>query len=164
MSRAFVKETDTDPDAWPERVVSPHRNLTTPKGLELIQSALAMADLGLSQARESADADHVNRFSRERHYWQQRLQSAEVITQTGPGEQVRFGHYVSLERNSSKANALSSTRQLQIVGEDEANPAQGLISWVSPVAHQLLGAGVGELIELADGRYEVTYIGGEPCR
>ncbi|MEJ0025910.1 MAG: GreA/GreB family elongation factor [Rhizomicrobium sp.] len=38
----------------------------------------------------------------------------------------------------------------QIVGEDEADPAQGRISYVSPIAQALMGARAGETVEVAN--------------
>ena len=37
----------------------------------------------------------------------------------------------------------------------EADPARGLVSWVSPAAETLIGAGVGEYIAIAGERYEI---------
>ncbi len=54
--------------------------------------------------------------------------------------------------------AEGSERQFVLVGEDEADPAAGLISWVSPVAQQLLGKEVGDEIELQGRPAEVIRI------
>ena len=40
MSRAFVKETESDADGLPDRPVSSHRNLVTEAGLAAIEAAL----------------------------------------------------------------------------------------------------------------------------
>ena len=40
MSRAFVKETESDTDGLPDRPVSSHRNLVTEAGLAAIEAAL----------------------------------------------------------------------------------------------------------------------------
>jgi transcription elongation GreA/GreB family factor len=47
----------------------------------------------------------------------------------------------------------------QIVGEDEADPAQGRISYVSPIARLLIGSTVGDLVTLADGTAEILETG-----
>jgi transcription elongation GreA/GreB family factor len=39
---------------------------------------------------------------------------------------------------------------LDIVGEDEADPAAGRVSWASPLARALMGAAVGDVVELGD--------------
>jgi transcription elongation GreA/GreB family factor len=47
----------------------------------------------------------------------------------------------------------------QIVGEDEADPAQGRISYVSPIARLLIGSTVGDVVALADGAAEILETG-----
>src|ERR1700730_14004516 len=41
MSRAFIKETDETVENLPDRPISSHPNMVTPKGFELIESALS---------------------------------------------------------------------------------------------------------------------------
>ena len=47
-------------------------------------------------------------------------------------------------------------RSYTLVGEDEADPAQGLISWISPIAQALIGASVGDEVTLQGQRAEIT--------
>ncbi|HEY8014642.1 MAG TPA: GreA/GreB family elongation factor, partial [Dongiaceae bacterium] len=53
-------------------------------------------------------------------------------------------------------------RRFAIVGEDEADPAVGKISWVSPLARALTGAAVGDSVvwkrPAGDKTLEVTAI------
>ena len=51
-----------------------------------------------------------------------------------------------------------SERQFVLVGEDEADPAEGLISWVSPVGQQLLGKEVGDEIQLQGRPAEILRV------
>jgi transcription elongation GreA/GreB family factor len=60
--------------------------------------------------------------------------------------EVQFGSTVELRRGDKMM-------RVTIVGEDEAEPADGLIAWTSPLARAIEGAEVGELI-LLDGRGE----------
>ena len=48
--------------------------------------------------------------------------------------------------------------EYRIVGEDEADPAYGSISWVSPIAQRLLGGESGDEIDLPDGRAEILNV------
>ena len=48
--------------------------------------------------------------------------------------------------------------EFRIVGEDEADPANGKISYVSPIAKLLIGAAVGDEIALPDGAAEIIGI------
>jgi transcription elongation GreA/GreB family factor len=50
----------------------------------------------------------------------------------------------------------------RIVGEDEADPAQGRIAWTAPVARVLLGAAVGDLRRLPTGEHEILAIDPTP--
>ena len=46
----------------------------------------------------------------------------------------------------------------RIVGEDEADPKAGSISFVSPVAQSLMGKAVGDLVGLSSQEIEIIAI------
>lgn len=69
-----------------------------------------------------------------------------------PGGKARFGSVVTL------AKAGGGKLEFRIVGEDEADPARGKISYVSPIARRLIGAAVGEELTLPDGAAEILAI------
>jgi transcription elongation GreA/GreB family factor len=46
-------------------------------------------------------------------------------------------------------------QRFRIVGEDEADPAAGRISYVSPLARALVGAAIGDVVSVAGGEVEV---------
>ena len=60
-----------------------------------------------------------------------------------------FGRTVEIEREDGRRQTF------RIVGEDEADPAQGRISYVSPLARALLGKAVEDVVELNGGEVEV---------
>ena len=155
MSRAFVKEQDGDSgEDLPERVVSPHRNLVTPDGLVMLESRLRQTDAELAAARAVDDRAAISRIERDRRYWSRRRASAECVNwPTPPIEQVRFGCLVTLEDAEGRHHAF------RIVGEDEADPSAGRVSWVSPLAEALLGARVGDTLDFKGGLAEVVSIG-----
>ena len=147
MSRAFVKEPDgpTAGDEQPDLPLSPHPNHVTPAGLRALEArrdALAAERAGLST--ESLAPEMQNRLaqvSRELRYFEARIASAlPVDIAAQPKGKVAFGATVSLEEEAGRRLAY------QIVGEDEADPAAGKVSWVSPLARALMGAKVGELV------------------
>jgi transcription elongation GreA/GreB family factor len=163
MSRAFVKESEVDPDAWPERVISKHRNLVTANGLKQIQTALQTAEAALTHARATANGDAIQRYTKERHYWQNRLQSAELVNPPKAATQVRFGHRVTLSPLTASAPPMTASVRpaelsLRVVGEDEAEPAAGLISWVSPLAKALLGSEIDEVVTVAGQQLRISQI------
>jgi transcription elongation GreA/GreB family factor len=47
---------------------------------------------------------------------------------------------------------------IRIVGEDEANPREGLINFRSPLAQALIGAEVGDTVEMQSPPAELTIL------
>jgi len=144
MSRAFVKEQNGTeiPEDFPERPLSTHPNFVTANGLRLIEAHVHELESQREHARGSEDKATLAGVERELRYWQQRKATARLTEPESPASRIRFGMCVTLRLHDD------SERQFTLVGEDEADPASGLISWVSPVAQQLLGKEVGDEIEL----------------
>ena len=138
MSRAFVKESDQDTDALPERAISPHPNLVTARGQALLEARVRELEAERSAARAANDAAALARSARDLRYFQARRDSAKVVRPATGTAQVRFGVRAVLQLPGGV------TRAFQLVGEDEADPKIGLISYVSPLAKALMGKGVGE--------------------
>jgi transcription elongation GreA/GreB family factor len=155
VSRAFVKDQDEDPgvDDIPDRVVSAHRNLVTEAGLAQIEEELRRSRAGLAAARAAEDRAEIARHRRDLRYWSLRRSSAEPVPAPSETDKVRFGCRVTL------ATTQDAERVFTIVGEDEAAPAEGRISWVSPLAQALLGARLGDVVPFGEGEAEVTRIG-----
>jgi transcription elongation GreA/GreB family factor len=146
MSRAFVKESDgADGEELAELQVSPHRNLVTPAGLAQIEATVERLRAELSAARAAEDRAGARRIQRDLRYWSERQRTAEPVQPPAAGGKARFGSTVTLARQDG------STVEYRIVGEDEADPAAGKISWVSPIAKRLIGAQAGDEVALQDG-------------
>ena len=153
MSRAFVKESDEQArEELPELQVSPHRNFVTPAGLRQIESAVERLRETLARARAADDRSAVLRIQRDLRYWVERLRTAEVVIPPAANGLVRFGSTVVLDKSNG------SRISYQLVGEDEADPSQGKISYVSPIARKMLGASIGGRVTLPDGDAEVAEI------
>ena len=90
MSRAFVKETDDVPDL-PDRPVSTYVNLVTPRGLALIEEALARGREALAAAQAAGDRAATAAAGRELRYWTARRASALVQQLAADRDTVRFG-------------------------------------------------------------------------
>lgn len=155
MSRAFVKE-DSGADMLPERPVSPNRNLVTRRGLALIDAEMARQREALAAAGARGERDAVSAASRELRYWSARRASAEPVDPPQDGEAITFGMAVTLE------DANGRQRVFRIVGEDEADPAQGRIAWVSPVARALMGKWIGDEVQLPGGTTEIAAVDPRP--
>jgi transcription elongation GreA/GreB family factor len=154
MSQAFVKESDgEDGPALPELRVSPHRNLVTPAGLKQIEATVERLQSALSGARAAEDRTAIARIQRDLRYWTERLRTAEVVAPTSATGKVRFGSTVTLKKGHGERV------EYRIVGEDEADPAQGRISYVSPIARLLIGASEGDVVRLAGEEAEILGIG-----
>lgn len=154
MSRAFVKESDgADGEELPELQVSPHRNLVTPAGQRQIEATVENLKAGLSEARAAEDRAAIARIQRDLRYWSERRRTAELVKELPASGTVRFGSTVTLEKPGGQR------LEYQIVGEDEADPAEGRISYVSPIARMLLGAAIGDEVVLGDDAAEIVTIG-----
>jgi transcription elongation GreA/GreB family factor len=158
MSRAFVKENDqAGAIPLPDRPISPHRNLVTRRGLRQIETKIGEFEGDLARATAAADREGIGRASRELRYWTARLATAEVTDSASEGdERVVFGVAVTVRREDG------SCARLRIVGEDEADPAQGRIGWTAPVAKTLLGSMIGDLRALPMGEVEIVAIDATP--
>jgi transcription elongation GreA/GreB family factor len=153
MSRAFIKDSDDgEGQDLPELRVSPHRNLVTPAGLRQIEATVEKLQAALSEARAAEDRAATAQVQRDLRYWTERLRTAEVVATIKAAGTVRFGSTVALEKQDGERI------EYEIVGEDEADPADGKISYVSPIAKRLIGASVGDVVALADGEAEILEI------
>lgn len=163
MSRAFVKEDDanTSGEELPERPQSPHPNYVTPAGLAQLQAQLA--ELQAQRHEQMAHPEgilaeeHLKPVERDIRYFQERIERAIVIDPSAqPHDKVAFGAIVSTADDDDEV------RRFAIVGEDEADPAAGKISWVSPLASALVGASVGDTVvwkrPAGDKNLEITSI------
>jgi len=140
MSRAFVREVDDAPaPPMPERPISAAPNLVTPEGAALIAAELAAIDAALAEG-----AGDTETLLRDQRYWSARQASMQVVETPDDPEAVCFGARVNIRRRGK-------TVSLVIVGEDEADPAEGLIAWTSPLARALDGAEPGEEIDFEAG-------------
>jgi transcription elongation GreA/GreB family factor len=153
LSRAFVKEMDGEgSEDIPELAISPHRNLVTRAGLAHIDETLSRLDGELSAARALEDRSTVARVERDLRYWTSRRSTAEVVDAVASPGTVRFGCTVELQTGAGERI------RFKIVGEDESNPGQGRISYVSPLAVTMIGAAVGDEVEFRRGVASIASI------
>lgn len=149
MSRAFVKETDAV-EALPERPLSPHPNYVTASGMAGIEAETAR--LQAEMAAAAGDREAMARIGRDLRYWLARRATAELVPALPDNTEVRFGSRVTL------GDASGRVRTLRIVGEDEADPKAGTLSYVSPLAKSLVGKAVGDEVATPAGTLEIVVI------
>ncbi len=158
MSVAFTKENDAEAVAAdvPDRPIPAHANLVTPAGLAQIEAELAAARAAYAAAQAgdaiSADRSAMARATRDLRYWAARRASAKLVEARPSPASVGFGSHVSFER------ADGSRRRYAIVGDDEADPAAGSVSYVSPLAQAMMGKAIGDVVLLAGQEVEIVAI------
>jgi transcription elongation GreA/GreB family factor len=151
MSRAFVKETDEVPEL-PDRPVSEHPNLVTARGLALIETEVERHRRAFAEARAVENREKMAAAQRELRYWTARRTTAEVQPPPADCEQVRFGCRVTIARDDGR------TQTFRIVGEDEADPAAELLSYVAPLARALIGKEEGDPVRIGQSDAEIITI------
>jgi transcription elongation GreA/GreB family factor len=149
MSRAFVKEDDDAPEELAERPISSAPNLVTVEGLAAIEAEVARLTQSLAATE---DRDARARINRDLRYWNARLGSAHVQPAPSDNEIVRFGATVTIHRDDGREQTF------RIVGEDEADPERGTLSYVSPLAQALMGKSEGDSVRVAGADAEIIAI------
>ncbi|MEI9425049.1 transcription elongation factor GreA [Mesorhizobium sp. Cs1299R1N1] len=152
MSRAFTREEDSENAiaGVGERPISTHRNLVTERGLAQIEDNLADLRDIMAKAERKADRERIAVVSRDLRYWTARRESAELSVPEPGSDVIRFGMGVTLESDDG------TKVHWKIVGEDEANPAKGSISHVSPMAVALFGKKVGDVANVNGKEWEIV--------
>jgi transcription elongation GreA/GreB family factor len=144
VSRAFVRETDGNTSGLPDRPLSPHRNLVTEAGLADIEAVLDRFEAAHRAATDQGDREAAAMALREVRYWRARRASAEVVKPSKGKGKAAFGMTVTVRRDDGREQSF------KIVGEDEADPSRGTVSYVSPLARAVLAHGPGETIMIAN--------------
>ena len=154
MSRAFTREEDSENAiaGVGERPISTYRNLVTERGLAQIEENLADLRDVLAKAEKKADRERIAVVSRDLRYWTARRNTAQVVTPPADAAEAHFGSTVTIEREDGRRQTF------RIVGEDEADPAKGTISYVSPVAQALTGKRVGDVVQAGASEAEIVAI------
>ena len=139
MSRAFVNEDNAAQADQPvERQVSEQPNRLTAQGLAQLQAKVAQLQHEYSVESAKGDKQRQADLERDLRYFNQRVQSAQVVAPATSTDKVQIGSWVTF------ANEQDEQQRIQLVGEDQADANAGLINWGSPLGRALLGAQVGD--------------------
>jgi len=149
MSVAFRRESD-DEHLEPkfEIPIPPGPNLVTAKGLALIAARVAELESQLASADDEAA---IATLKRDLRYWQTRQITAEPAP-IPAGDTVELGVRASVLLNGKP-------RTFEIVGDDQADPAAGLISFSSPLARAMLGAEAGDVLPFNGAADAIEIVG-----
>jgi len=163
MNKAFVRESDGDDDEELEpslKLPSGTRNYITPGGHARLKSELEhlvkrerpqvveIVAWAASNGDRSENGDYIygkrrlREIDRRIRFLTKRLEIAEIVDplRQGSNDQVFFGARVTV------ADADGTENTYTIVGVDEADVANGRISWVSPLARALIKAREGDSV------------------
>lgn len=152
MSSAFVKEEEGGEAVdLADRPVSPHPNFVTAAGLAAIEAELARLQPEYAAAQAASDRGALARVARDLRYWSARRSSAELVPGPANADTVQFGSTVTVVRDGRR-------RTYRIVGEDEADPARGTLSHVSPLARALFGKAVGDVVRAGSADAKIAAI------
>ncbi|NVO18027.1 MAG: transcription elongation factor GreA [Rhodoplanes sp.] len=159
MSVAFTKEESAETASetqLPDRPISPHPNLVTAAGLKALELALLKARAACEAAQTIEDVNERRRQEagplRDARYLAVRVRTAQVIADPTSADVVAFGSTVTFRRGDGREQTY------RIVGEDEADPKAGTISFVSPVARLLMRKAVGDVVGSGDHELEILGI------
>lgn len=158
MAVAFTREEDYESQAadLPDRPLSPHPNLVTRSGLQAIEDALAEARAAYAAAQSaggvSTDRTAMARATRDLRYWSARRATAQLTEPEPAPGRVQFGRTVRVAREDGREQTF------RIVGEDEADPAAGRISYVSPLARAMLGKSAGDVVSVSGSEVDILQI------
>jgi transcription elongation GreA/GreB family factor len=102
-------------------------------------------------AQTIGDRAELAKTASELRYWSARRSSARVLTPNLNRDAVQFGSTVTVMRGGRK-------QTFQIVGEDEAAPPNGKLSYVSPLARAIMNKKVGDTADLGGSEIELLAI------
>ncbi|ABQ71181.1 GreA/GreB family elongation factor [Rhizorhabdus wittichii] len=155
MSVAFRRESD-DEHLEPkfELPIPPGPNLVTERGAALIAARVAELEAAIEAAvAAKATEEQLKSLKRDLRYWTTRHATME-IQPPADGDEAAFGTRVRYRLNGQE-------KAVAIVGDDEADPAAGLVSFSSPLARALIGAGEGDFADFAGKADAIEVLGVE---
>ena len=167
MSKAFTKEDSDAPDDDGEGedsstpIPAGAKNYITPQGADALKAELTkllieerpelvkVISWAASNGDRSENGDYIygkrrlREIDRRIRFLTKRLESAEIVDPARQNsERVLFGATVWVHDEQGVE------KKFRIVGIDETRPAQGEVSWLSPIAKALLNARVGDAVIL----------------
>lgn len=139
MSVAFRRDSDEEhKEPRFELPIPVGPNLVTANGLAQIEARVVELE---AVVKAEGDPAVLEEAKRDLRYWRTRLATAEPAPPP-PADEVAFGSRVGFRLKGEM-------RQVDIVGDDEADPSAGRISFSAPLARAMIGACVGDLVDFA---------------
>jgi transcription elongation factor GreB len=145
VSRAFTKEDGAEQPFVVPRAPLPEgtTNYVTQRGLEALREEKARLEAARPDSEGPSGAAALAAHNARLGALEARIASAVTLDPAAlPHDEVRFSAAVTLR------NAAGQERRYRIVGVDEADPHTGRIAFVSPLARELSGKSLGEIVSL----------------
>lgn len=176
MSKAFTRESDDG--SFDEVIPEPRdplpegaKNYVTPEGAKALKDELTRLEevlrpqaLRSSRGREQgagpsegslSPRKQLEAIDRRIRFLRDRIANMVVVDPARQDQDsVHFGARVTV------ADEEGNERVCRIVGVDESDPAEGKVSWISPIGKALISARVGDVvtIELPEGSSELEVL------
>lgn len=139
MSVAFRRDSDEEHlEPKFELPIPPGPNLVTPRGLALIGERVVALTVEIAKAADEAARVPLQRDLR---YWTARQVSAELAP-VPAGDKVEFGVAAAIRLKGAE-------KTFRLVGDDEADPGAGLLSFNAPLSRAMMGSEPGDLLPFA---------------
>lgn len=159
MSRGFVKEGDQEEIPMvPPRAYLPEgaTNYVTREGMEELlaeKEKLIEEKENLHKANEDEKRIALNHINAKLQLLNNRIDTAIVVhSEEQPQNEIRFGAQVTL-----KIGGTGKIKTFQIVGVDEADVSKGKISFLSPLANELIDKKTGDKVVLKRPGKDIVY-------
>lgn len=152
MSVAFRRESDEEHLEPSFEIPIPlGPNWVTARGLRLTREKVAALE---AVATDGMTEDEAKKLKRELRYWRTRLATAE-LRPAPDGEAVAFGARVTYRLGGVE-------KRIDIVGDDEADPAAGRIAFTAPLARAMMDAEVEEAVDFGGKSGAIEIVAIEP--
>jgi len=149
MSVAFRRDSDEEHlEPKFELPIPPGPNLVTARGLAQIEAKVIEIEARL---RGLSDEAEIQTARRDLRYWRTRQATAQIVAPPD-GNTVAFGCTVLFRLNDKE-------RSITIVGDDEADPAKGLVSFAAPLSRAMMNASEGDLVAFAGNPDSIEILG-----
>jgi transcription elongation GreA/GreB family factor len=139
VSVAFRRESDEEhKEPKFELPIPVGPNLVTAAGLAQIEAKVAELEALVTEQKDEARLEEAKRDLR---YWRTRQATARIAPPP-PVDEIAFGSRVEFRLRGQ-------AREIDIVGDDEADPANGRIAFSAPLARAMIGGCAGDLLDFA---------------
>ena len=139
MSVAFRRDGDEEHlEPKFELPIPPGPNLVTARGLALIGAKVSEWEAVLPSL---ADEAAIKAARRQLRYWLTRQATAQLVD-VPDGRTVTFGCTIAFTLHGKP-------RSISIVGDDEADPAAGRLSFAAPLCRAMMHAEPGDVLDFA---------------